>query len=451
MGEAVIDVTEVLDRQSLTSPFNVRLLLLTFLVTLTYGFEFSPTLLRGPYMGWDWDESATQFALDVMRSLAIGSLIPPILGYLADRFGRRPVIISTAAAYGLVALAAFITLRFVPVSLGQTAAWSGPIAVALGSVLPVLVSLISEFAPRRARASMVLLVLSGIGFGGALRMLLFSQLMQAHGPRTLLWFFGAFGPLAVAIMLWKALPESARYLALRRERHDDLAKLLRRIDRTCDAGGRARFVMSGEHHKSDVSIAAIFSGRLALLTPLYWILGFATLMVFSSFAEFGPLLIVGARFPSDQLPIGVMFLQFGGALGALSTMRLIDKFGFWPMPVLLICTIPVVLSIENDSFANGPLVWVAWVCLVVVLFGNFATAANIYPTSTRAFALGLSFAVARIGSGLYWLVDYDDLRVYLDTWLDIWRPFAFAPIVLGIGLLAALLIAPRYSAELQQS
>jgi hypothetical protein len=55
--------------------------------------------------------------------------------------------------------------------------------------------------------------------------------------------------------------------------------------------------------------------------------------------------------------------------------------------------------------------------------------------------------VARIGSGLYWLVDYDDLRVYL----DIWRPFAFAAIMLGVGLLAALLIAPRYSAELQQS
>jgi MFS transporter, AAHS family, 4-hydroxybenzoate transporter len=446
MGEAIIDVTEILDRQSLTSPFNVRLLLLTFLVTLTYGFECSPTLLLGPYMGWGWDESATQFALDVMRSLAIGSLIPPILGYLADRFGRRPVIVGTAAAYGLVALAAFITLRLVPVSLGQTAAWSGPIAVALGSVLPVLVSFINEFAPRRARASMVLLVLSGIGFGGALRMLLFSQFMASCGPRTLLWF-GALGPLAVAIMLWKALPESARYLALHAERHDDLAELLRRIDRTCDAGADSRFVMSGEHHKSDFSIAAIFSRRLARLTPLYWILGFATLMVFSSFAEFGPLLIVGAGFPSDQLPIGVMFLQFGGALGALSTMRFIDKFGFWPVPVLLTCTIPVVLSIENDGFANGPLVWVAWVCLVVVLFGNFATAANVYPTSIRAFALGLSFAVARIGSGLYWLLDYADLRVYL----DIWRPFAFAAIVLGIGLLAALLIAPRYSAELQQS
>jgi hypothetical protein len=91
-------------------------------------------------------------------------------------------------------------LRLMPVSLGQMAAWSGPIAVALGSVLPVLVCLISEFAPRRARASMVLLVLSGIGFGGALRMLLFSQLMQAHGPRTLL-LVGALGPLAVAIML----------------------------------------------------------------------------------------------------------------------------------------------------------------------------------------------------------------------------------------------------------
>jgi AAHS family 4-hydroxybenzoate transporter-like MFS transporter len=447
MGEAIIDVTtEILDRQSLTSTFNARLLLLTFLVTLTYGFECSPTILLGPYMRQGWDESVTEFALEMMRSVAVGILIPPILGYLADRFGRRPVIVGTAVAYGLVALAAVITLRLVPVPRGQAAAWSGLISIALGSVLPVLVSFINEFAPRRARATMVVLVLSGIGLGGGLRMLLLSQLMQSYGPQTLLWF-ATLGPLAIALMLWATLPESVRYLALHPERRDDLAALLKRIDPTCQASADARFVMSGERNESGFSIAAVFAGRLALLTPLYWMLGFAILMVFSSFAELGPLLLVGAGLPSDQLPIGFMLLQVGGALGALCMMRFIDKFGFWPLPVLLACAIPLVLGIDHDGGANGTLVGAAWVCLVAALFGNFATAANVYPTSLRAFGLGLSFAVARVGSGLYWLLDDADLRVYT----DVWRPYAFAAAVLSVGLLAALLIVPRYRALQERS
>jgi MFS transporter, AAHS family, 4-hydroxybenzoate transporter len=439
MGEAIIDVTEVLDRQSLTSPFNVRLLLLTFLVTLTYGFECSPSLLLGPEMRPDWDESASQFALDVMRSLAIGCLIPPILGYLADRFGRRPVIVGTAAAYGLVALAAFITLRFVPVSPGQTAAWSRAIAVALGSVLPVLVSLISEFAPRRARASMVLLVLSGIGFGGGLRMLLFSQFMQSYGPRTLL-LVGALGPLAVAIMLWKALPESARYLALHPERHDDLADLLRRIDRTCDAGAEARFVMSGEHNKSGFSIAAIFSGRLALLTPLYWIVLFAVLTVFNFMNEMTLPLLASAGVAPEDISIGVAVLQLSAVIGTLFVARFLDKFGYWVVPILVACAIPIVIGIELDTVAAAPLLAAAWSCLLAATFANMATAANVYPTFVRAFALGLGFAVSRFGSGFFWLLDDMDLRFLFHAF----RMFELAAVLLGVGLIAAALIVPRY-------
>jgi hypothetical protein len=46
MSEAIVDLTEILDRQKITG-FNARLLLLTFLVTTTYGLEFGPIILAG--------------------------------------------------------------------------------------------------------------------------------------------------------------------------------------------------------------------------------------------------------------------------------------------------------------------------------------------------------------------------------------------------------------------
>ena len=69
MSEAIVDLTEVLDRQKITG-FNARLLLLTFLVTTTYGFEFGPDNLAGSDFRWGWDESGAGYSVKLVLSLA---------------------------------------------------------------------------------------------------------------------------------------------------------------------------------------------------------------------------------------------------------------------------------------------------------------------------------------------------------------------------------------------
>ena len=155
------------------------------------------------------------------------------------------------------------------------------IAVSLGGVLPVLVSLLNEIAPKRARATMVILMLSGVGVGGGVRMLFALNFMQPYGLHIVFWI-GAVAPLAVALVLWSALTESAKYLALHPARRDELVALLKRIDNTLDLGDDTRFVISGERNEPRFSVGALFSGPLAALTPLYWISNFMTLIVLSS-------------------------------------------------------------------------------------------------------------------------------------------------------------------------
>lgn len=123
-------------------------------------------------------------------------------------------------------------------------------------------------------------------------------------------------------------------------------------------------------------------------------------------------------------------------------MRFLDKFGFWPVPILIACAIPILIGIDIDGFAPATLFAGAWFCLFGAQFGNIATGANIYPTHIRAFAVGTYFAAARIGSGLYWLLDDMDLALYL----HVTRMFALTVAPLGAGAAVALLIAPRYRA-----
>src|ERR1700722_5110805 len=445
MTEAVVDVSELLDRQKITG-FNGRLLLLTFLVTTIYGFEFSPTILVGRDLRWEWGVSGAEYFVQLALSLAVGCAVPLILGRLADCFGRRRIVVAIAITFGLLALVATIAMALVTVSSKQIVIPVTLIAILLGGALPILVSLLNEFAPKRARATMVIIMLFSIGFGGALRVPLALNFMQPYGLHILFWI-GGLAPLAVALVLLLALPESAKYLALRPARRAELIVLLKRIDNTLDLGDDTRFVISGECNTPRFSLGALFAGPLAVLTPLYWISNFTILMVLSFVIEKMVLVLMASGLSSDQTLIAVMFIQFSGALGGLLTMRFLDRFGFWPVPMLIACAIPILIGIDIDGFAPAALFAGAWFCLFGAQFGNIATGANIYPTHIHAFALGTSFAASRIGSGLYWLLDDMDLGLYL----HVTRMFALTVAPLCIGLAVALLIAPRYRALLKRA
>jgi AAHS family 4-hydroxybenzoate transporter-like MFS transporter len=445
MTEAIVDVSELLDRQKITG-FDACLLLLTFLVTTTYGLEFSPTILAGSDFSWGWSVSGAEYSVQLALSLATGCIVPLILGRLADCFGRRRVIVAIAITFGLLALVAAVAMALVTVSSKQIVIPVTLIAISLGGALPILVSRLNELAPKRARATMVILMLSGIGFGGGLRVPLVLNFMQPYGLHILFWI-GGLAPLAVALVLLLALPESAKYLALHPARRAELIVLLEQIDNTLDLGDDTRFVISGECNKPRFSLGALFAGPLAVLTPLYWISNFAILMVLSFVIEKMVLVLMASGLSSDQTLIAVMFIQFSGALGGLLAMRFLDRFGFWPVPMLIACAIPILIGIDIDGFAPAALFAGAWFCLFGAQFGNIATGANVYPTHIRAFAVGVSFAAACIGSGLHWLLDDMDLRLYLHAT----QIFALTVAPLGVGLVAALMIAPRYRALLKRA
>jgi MFS transporter, AAHS family, 4-hydroxybenzoate transporter len=51
----------------------------------------------------------------------------------------------------------------------------------------IAVSLINEFAPKHARATMVILFFTGVTFGGGLPGLIAAKFMAVHGWRILFW------------------------------------------------------------------------------------------------------------------------------------------------------------------------------------------------------------------------------------------------------------------------
>jgi AAHS family 4-hydroxybenzoate transporter-like MFS transporter len=156
----------------------------------------------------------------------------------------------------------------------------------------------------------------------------------------------------------------------------------------------------------------------------------------------------GSGVSVEQAAIATTLFQFGGTLAGLLSMRLLDTKGFIPVPILYACAIPIVISIGIPGlppYALIALVAAAGFCLLGLQFGNIATEANIYPTYIRSWGVGSNFAVARIGGGLGPLLG----GMAFGAKMPAQQIFMIAAAPLVVGLIAALLIVPRYRRQLQ--
>jgi AAHS family 4-hydroxybenzoate transporter-like MFS transporter len=440
MSDATVDVTAVLDRQKITA-FNVRLVVLAFLVMMTDGYDLGAAAFAGPGLIKEWGLRGPELGVLLSSSLAAGLFGPPLLGYLADRFGRKRVIVAGAFAFGLFSLAAVATA-----SLNQLVATRILAGIALAGTLPIMVSLINEFAPKKARATMVILMFSGVTFGGGLPGLIAAKFMAVHGWRVLFWV-GGLAPLVIAAVLLFALPESVKYLTLQPGRRDELVALLRRLDPALQIGPATRFIISGEDNKARFSLGALFEGPLAVLTPLYWVSNLVCLMVFYFINQWMPTVLSSSGVSVEQAAIATALFQFGGTAAGLLSMRFLDRVGFLPVPILFACGIPIVIGIGTPGLPPAALIALvasAGFCLLGLQFGNIATESNIYPTYIRSWGIGSNFAIARIGGavgpllgGMAFGAHWPAQRIFM---------IAAAPLV--VGLIVALLIVPRYRAQL---
>ncbi len=131
------------------------------------------------------------------------------LSVLADRIGRRPVLIGATLFFGVSMIATAFTH-----SLPVLTALRFVTGLGLGCIMPNAMALVGEFSTAQHRVKRMMLVSCGFTLGAALGGFLSAALIPAFGWRSVFWVGGAV-PLLFALTMIAALPESLQFLVLK--------------------------------------------------------------------------------------------------------------------------------------------------------------------------------------------------------------------------------------------
>ncbi|WP_175942933.1 3-(3-hydroxy-phenyl)propionate transporter MhpT [Burkholderia pyrrocinia] len=339
---------------------------LCFAIALLEGLDLQSVGVAAPRMAHEFGLTVSQMGLAF--SAGTFGLLPGAMlgGWLADRIGRKHVLIASVCLFGLLSIATAQVSSFAMLVVVRALTGLG-----LGGAMPNLIALSSEAADARSRSSAVAVMYCGIPFGGVIASLI-GVLLAGDTEWRHIFYVGGIGPLLLAPLLLALLPESRAFLDV-------------------SASGAARPGVG----------QTLFGGTRTGTTLALWLSYFCTLIVLYFLLNWLPLLMAAKGLARSQAGIVQIFFNIGSGLGVLGIGMSMDRMR--PSRVVGGMYAGIVLSLAALAIAPG-LVWLSAAAFAAGMFvvgGQsvlYALAAMYYPTAMRGTGVGSAVAVGRLGS-----------------------------------------------------
>jgi AAHS family 4-hydroxybenzoate transporter-like MFS transporter len=388
------NVSELIDRHPLGA-FQIRIVVLCTLVALLDGLDLQSIGLAAP--GIMADLHVPPPALGTVFSAALAGLALGAFGFgpLADRIGRKTVLVGATACFGVFTICTALAPSFAILLAFRFFA-----GVGLGGAMPSFISLTSEYAPRRLRATIVALLWAGFPAGGMVGGLLASWIIPTFGWHSVFWVGGVI-PLLVSVVLIVALPESIGFLVGTSAPPQQIFALLRRVFPDASVPDQATFVLD-EERASGVPVLQLFAAGRALGTLLLWISFFIAFMLLVTNSAWAPTLLKRDGLDIGQAAFAMAAFNFGSVVATCFVGWLIVRVGAGV--VLPVAMLGSAVSVGLVGYAVPS---VGFVVLLQGLFGAFmgggssgliALAAIYYPTAVRSTGVGWAMGMGRVGS-----------------------------------------------------
>ncbi len=392
--KSVVNITAAMDETSMRGVM-IRVGVICAAVALLDGSDTTSIGVAAPLIANKLKLSQVYLG-PIFSSATFGMMVGALgFGALADRFGRKRILIVATLLFSVFTAATALANTLGILLLIRFSAGLG-----LGGAAPCFIALASEYAPKSHRAMIISFIWTAFPLGVVAGAVLNAYLLS-HYSWHLIFLIGGALPFIVCLIVVRWLPESVRFLLLRRpgtvqtQRVLSLVFPLLRHD--------VKVVADEENTAAEASVGSLFARGKTFETLPVWTAFFAAFGMTAATFYWSPVLM---HDHGITLPVASLIVGVGGGLGSLAGAAvagwLMEKLGavrVLAAVFLLAAMTTAVLGYAASSTTLVLLVVIANGILIAGLStsGMLALSANIYPVAMRSTGVGWALGLGRLG------------------------------------------------------
>jgi AAHS family benzoate transporter-like MFS transporter len=386
-----IDASALVDGARFNA-FHARVLFWCALIIIFDGYDLVIYGVVLPSLMAEWDLTALQagaLGSCALVGMMLGALF---FGSLSDRIGRRKTIMMCVLLFsGVTALNGFA-------STPETFAVCRFIAgLGIGGVMPNVVALMNEYAPRKSRSTLVAIMFSGYSLGGMLSAGLGMIFIPRWGWQAV--FYVALIPLLLTPLLIKQLPESMDFLL--RSGQIERAKFLLAKATPAYAPEPDDLLIHNVSQGTKASMGELFRDGRTISTLALWVAFFCCLLMVYALSSWLPKIMSSAGYGLNSSLAFLFVLNTGAIVGAIGGGWLGDRVGIAKVLLFFFACGALSLSllaVKAPLMMLYLLIAIAGACTIGTQILANACAVQYYPPHVRSTGLGWAMGIGRIGA-----------------------------------------------------
>lgn len=386
-----VNINETIDNAKF-SLFHWKVLVWCLLIIIFDGYDLVIYGVALPLLMQQWSLTAVQAGLLASAALFGMMFGAMIFGTLSDRLGRKKTIMICVTLFsGFTFLGAFATN---PVEFAILRFIAG---LGIGGVMPNVVALMTEYAPKKIRSTLVAIMFSGYAIGGMTSALLGAWLVKDMGWQIMFLIAGI--PLLLLPIIWKFLPESLAFL-IKSKNNQQAEQIIAKLDPNTEINSKTQLIFNENIH-TEAPVRALFQDGRAFSTFMFWIAFFMCLLMVYALGSWLPKLMLQAGYSLGASMLFLFALNIGGMVGAIGGGALADRFHLKPVITSMFvigAAALILLGFNSPQIVLYSLIALAGAATIGSQILLYTFVAQFYPTTVRSTGMGWASGIGRIGA-----------------------------------------------------
>ena len=387
-----LNINSIVDQAKFT-PFHWSVLLWCLMIIIFDGYDLVIYGVALPLLMQEWGLTAVQAGLLASTAL-FGMMFGAMsFGTLSDKLGRkRTIMICVAIFSGFTFLGSFTTT---PIEFGILRFLAG---LGIGGVMPNVVALMTEYAPKRIRSTLVAVMFSGYAIGGMTSALLGVWLVVDHGWKIMFYIAGI--PMLCLPLIWKFLPESLMFLTKKGET-EKVKEIVQKISPQESISSETEFTLNEATNEAEAPLKALFQQGRTFSTIMFWLAFFMCLLMVYALGSWLPKLMIQAGYSLGASMLFLFALNIGGMVGAIGGGVLADRFHLKPVLTIMFtigAIALILLGFKSHQVLLYSLIAIAGAATIGSQILLYTFVAQFYPATVRSTGMGWASGIGRIGA-----------------------------------------------------